>query len=105
MQKFGRIAVFIVMVLLSCGLLLLLQIVDSVTALFTTDYGRLMLFKLMLVSGMLLLGAWHKFKLVKDLARHHNCGTLRRSIMVETLLAVLVLITTSIFTTVVGPEG
>jgi copper resistance protein D len=105
MQHFGRIAVFIVIVLLSCGLLLLLQLVDSVTALFTTDYGRLMLFKLMLVSGMLLLAAWHKFKLVNELAQHHSSRTLRRSIMIEALLAMLVLGTTSIFTTVVGPAG
>jgi len=105
MQRFGRIAVFIVIVLLSCGLLLLLQLVDSVTALFTTDYGRLMLFKLMLVSGMLLLAAWHKFKLVNELAQHHSSRTLRRSIIIEALLATLVLGTTSIFTTVVGPAG
>jgi copper resistance protein D len=105
MRHFGRVAVLIVIVLLCCGLLLLLQLIDSVTALFTTDYGQLMLFKLMLVSGMLLLAVWHKFKLVKELARHHNNRTLRRSIMIEALLAVLVLITTSIFTTAVGPAG
>ncbi|MDX1537251.1 CopD family protein [Arsukibacterium sp.] len=105
MERFGRVAVVIVIVLLSCGLLLLLQLIGSLNALFTTDYGRFMLFKLMLVSCMLLLAAWHKFKLVKDLARHHNSDTLRRSIMVETLLAVLVLTTTTVFTTVVGPTG
>jgi copper resistance protein D len=105
MRQFGRVAVYIVIVLLCCGLLLLLQLIDSVTVLFTTDYGQLMLFKLMLVSGMLLLAAWHKFKLVNELARHHSSRTLRRSIMIETLLAVLVLGATSIFTTVVGPAG
>lgn len=102
MQQFGRVAVIVVLVLISCGVLILLQLLDSPAALFVTDYGRLMLFKLMLVAAMLLLAAWHKFNLVKALAKHQNSRLLARSIFIEMLLALLVLVTCSSFTTVVG---
>lgn len=102
MQQFGRAAVMVVLVLISCGVLILLQLLDSPTALFVTDYGRLMLFKLMLVAAMLLLAAWHKFNLVKALAQQQNSRLLARSIFIEMLLALLVLATSSSFTTVVG---
>ena len=102
MQQFGRVAVIVVLVLISCGVLILLQLLDSPAALFVTDYGRLMLFKLMLVAAMLLLAAWHKFSLVKALAQHQNSRLLARSIFIEMLLALLVLATSSSFTTVVG---
>ena len=102
MQQFGRVAVIVVLVLISCGVLILLQLLDSPAALFVTDYGRLMLLKLMLVAAMLLLAAWHKFNLVKALAKHQNSRLLARSIFIEMLLALLVLVTCSSFTTVVG---
>ena len=102
MQQFGRAAVMVLLVLISCGVLILLQLLDSPTALFVTDYGRLMLFKLMLVAAMLLLAAWHKFSLVKALAQQQNSRLLARSIFIEMLLALLVLATSSSFTTVVG---
>lgn len=102
MQQFGRVAVIVVLVLISCGVLILLQLLDSPAALFVTDYGRLMLLKLMLVSAMLLLAAWHKFNLVKALAQQQNSRLLARSIFIEMLLALLVLATSSSFTTVVG---
>lgn len=102
MQQFGRVAVIVVLVLISCGVLILLQLLDSPAALFVTDYGRLMLLKLMLVAAMLLLAAWHKFNLVKALAQQQNSRLLARSIFIEMLLALLVLATSSSFTTVVG---
>ena len=102
MQQFGQVALYLLLVLISCGVLILLQLLDSPSALFVTDYGRLMLFKLMLVAAMLLLAAWHKFSLVKALAQHQNSRLLARSIFIDMLLALLVLATSSSFTTVVG---
>ena len=102
MQQFGQVALYLLVLLISCGVLILLQLLDSPSALFVTDYGRLMLFKLMLVAAMLLLAAWHKFSLVKALAQHQNSRLLARSIFIEMLLALLVLATSSSFTTVVG---
>ncbi|GAB60549.1 CopD family protein [Rheinheimera nanhaiensis] len=102
MQQFGQVALYLLVLLISCGVLILLQLLDSPSALFVSDYGRLMLFKLMLVAAMLLLAAWHKFNLVKALAQHQNSRLLARSIFIEMLLALLVLVTCSSFTTVVG---
>ncbi len=102
MGQFGQVALYLLVLLISCGVLILLQLLDSPSALFVTDYGRLMLFKLMLVAAMLLLAAWHKFSLVKALAQHQNSRLLARSIFIEMLLALLVLVTSSSFTTVVG---
>ena len=102
MQQFGQVAFYLLVLLISCGVLILLQLLDPLSQLFVTDYGRLLLFKLMLVAAMLLLAAWHKFKLVNALAQHQNSRLLARSIFIEMLLALLVLATSSSFTTVVG---
>ncbi len=52
---------------------------------------------------MLLLGAWHKLFLVPQITQQHHISILKRSITVEILIALFVLITTSVFTTLVGP--
>ena len=98
MHLFGQLAIIIVFVLLISGLTLLLQFIDSIYVLFTSNYGQLILLKLLLVTAMLLLGAWHKLFLVP-----HHIKSLKQSIGVEMSIALLVLITTSVFTTLVGP--
>lgn len=105
MENFGKVAVFFVSILIACGVLLLLQLVEPISNLFTTNYGQLLMLKLIFVSGMLLLAAWHKLKLVAELAQHKNAQPLRLSILIETLLVVSVLVTTSVFTTLVGPQS
>ena len=105
MENFGKVAVFFVSILIACGVLLLLQLVEPISNLFTTNYGQLLMLKLIFVSGMLLLAAWHKLKLVAELAQHKNAQSLRLSILIETLLVVSVLVTTSVFTTLVGPQS
>jgi len=105
MENFGKVAVFFVTILIACGVLLLLQLVEPISNLFTTNYGQLLMLKLIFVSGMLLLAAWHKLKLVAELAQHKNAQPLRLSIFIETLLVVSVLVTTSVFTTLVGPQN
>ncbi len=77
MGQFGQVALYLLVLLISCGVLILLQLLDSPSALFVTDYGRLMLFKLMLVAAMLLLAAWHKFSLVKALLQQGAAGKLQ----------------------------
>lgn len=103
MECFGQLAIVIVSVLLISGIFLLLQSLNSLSEIFTTNYGQLILLKLFLVSAMLLLGAWHKLFLVPKLRQQHHLDTLKRSISVEILIAFFVLITTSVFTTLIGP--
>ena len=82
---------------------MLFQYLISISALFNSDYGQLVLLKLLLVSAILSMGAWHKFCLVPHLTKE-NINTLKRSISVEMAVAVLVLLTTSVLTTLVGPS-
>jgi putative copper resistance protein D len=103
MNQFGQLAIIIVLVMLSSGVFLLFQYLVSLSALFYSEYGQLLLLKLLLVSAILSMGAWHKFSLVPNITQE-NISTLRRSISVEMAVAVLVLLTTSFFTTLVGPS-
>ena len=103
MHQFGQVAMFIVTSLIVCGAILIFMLVDSIGELFTSRYGQLLLLKLTLVASMLLLGAWHKFSLVPELIRNQNPSPLKKSIAIEGLIGIGVLITTSIFTTLVGP--
>ncbi|MBH0091327.1 copper resistance D family protein [Pseudoalteromonas sp. SCQQ13] len=103
MERFGQLAIIIIAVLLISGITLLWQYLNSFSVLFTSNYGQLIMLKLLLVSAMLLLGAWHKLRLVPQITQQHHVVTLKRSISVEMLIAVCVLLTTSVFTTLVGP--
>ncbi len=103
MHQFGQLAIVIVLVMLSSGVFLLFQYLVSLSALFNSDYGQLLLLKLLLVSAILSMGAWHKFCLVPHLTKE-NINTLKRSISLEMAVAVLVLLTTSVLTTLVGPS-
>ena len=104
MEDFSQAAIVIVSVLIISGITLLLKYLNSFSELFTSNYGQLILLKLLFVSAMLLLGAWHKLFLVPQITQQQNVDTLKRSISVEMFIAFFVLITTSIFTTLVGPS-
>ncbi|MDO6719173.1 CopD family protein [Psychrosphaera sp. 1_MG-2023] len=104
MRQFGQLAIVIIVLLLLSGIILITQYIGSITLLFTSSYGQLLLLKLFLVSSMLMLGAWHKLRLVPQLSEQSHIVTLKRSIGVELSLAILVLVTTSIFTTFTGPN-
>ena len=103
MHQFGQLAIMIIVLLLASGITLILQYLDTVADLFTSSYGQLILLKLLLVSAMLMLGAWHKLSLVPQITEEHHVLTLKRSISIEMFIALTVLIITSIFTTLVGP--
>ena len=103
-EYFGQAAIVIVFVLIISGITLLVRYFNTFDELFTSNYGQLILVKLFFVSAMLLLGAWHKLFLVPDITQQQNVDTLKKSISVEMLIALFVLIITSIFTTLVGPS-
>lgn len=103
MHRFGRLAVVLVFVILISGLFLLLEQLNSFEALFGSSYGQLILGKLLFVCVMLLMGAWHKFYWVPNLSQQPHLDRLKLSISIEGLIAFLVLITTSLLTTLVGP--
>ena len=76
MHQFGQLAIIVVLLMLASGIFLLFQHLASFSELFTTNYGQL---------------------------TQENIATLKRSISVEMLVAILVILTTSVLTTLVGP--
>jgi len=104
MTRFGHYATWLVALLIVTGSGMLIQLVPSIDELFNTNYGQLFIAKTALVLSMLGLAVWHKLYLVPRLLQHKNGHIkLKRSIMAETVVGLLVLITTSVVTTAVGP--
>jgi copper resistance protein D len=68
-RRFSALSLMVVGLLVATGLLNTYFIVGSLGALFVTDYGRLLLFKIALFVLMLCLGAWNLFVLKPRLSR------------------------------------
>jgi copper resistance protein D len=68
-RRFSNLSLVVVGLLVATGLLNTYFIVGSPGALFTTGYGRLLLFKITLFVLMLGLGAWNLFVLKPRLSR------------------------------------
>lgn len=102
MERFGRIAVYIVGFLIVTGAYLAINILESPNELLQTPYGTSLLLKLIGVAALLLLAASNKFFIVPKLDQNISVGHLKSSISVEMVVAVVVVAITSYFTTVVG---
>jgi len=104
MERYGKVAVVIVMVVLVSGSIIIFQLLNSVSEMVNTSYGRGLLIKLLGVCLLLLLAARHKFILVPNLISEAEILRLQKSIGVEIAIAVCVLAATSFSTTAVGPS-
>jgi putative copper resistance protein D len=102
MEKFGRMAIYLVALLLAAGIYLLTQLLSSIDQLFSTLYGQAMLIKLLAVAALLTLGALNKFSLVPRLDSDTGRQSLARSIRFEMVLALGILGMTAHLTTNVG---
>ncbi|MGB1011303.1 MAG: copper resistance D family protein [Thiolinea sp.] len=105
MYRFGRIAMGLVAVLLVCGVVLAYQLLGSVSELISTPYGLLLLAKMGLVAVMLSFAVWHKWRLVPQLTDQAAVLRLQRSILLEGLTGLSILLVTILLTTVVGPDA
>lgn len=103
MKKFGTNAIVIVAVLIVAGVLMLLELFHSWEEVFSTAYGAALLVKLLLVVGIFGIAAINKFRLTPVMISEGNAGALRRSIGIEFVVAIGILIVTSYFSTLVGP--
>lgn len=99
--EFGRLALVLVAMLVIAGLCYAALLLGSFTALFDTAYGQVLLVKIGLVSGMLVLAAVNRFRLVPALHEDVTMAAprLRRSIEMEMGLAGLILLASSLLTT------
>ena len=105
LHRFGNIAAFGVPVLIGAGIGLAWLLAGSATALIGTAYGAVLLAKIAIVSALVGVAAINKLRLVPAL-RAEEPGAitaLRRSIMIELLAVVVILIATATITTVTIP--
>lgn len=103
MRRFGELVMGLVILLLICGGILVYQLLGSFGALIGTSYGQMMLLKVLLVGLLLGFAAWHKWQRVPQLIQPLGIERLRRSILLEGLVGLGVLVMTVLLTTAVGP--
>ncbi|MES3006842.1 MAG: CopD family protein [Pseudomonadota bacterium] len=105
MHTFGKVANWIVLLLLSCGLLLSWLLLEGVSDLVTTDYGRGLGVKILLVVALLLMAARNKLRLTPAIFQPGVATKLALAIRIEILIALLILLTTAIITVIIGTEA
>lgn len=109
MQRFGQQAGFMVSLLFLAGGILAFKLVGSVSALLASSYGQVLLLKLTIVTTILGLAAYHKYRLVPSLLSENKEGELAKSMLsksiaIEMGIALLILLITACLTSLVGPE-
>lgn len=102
MEQFGRLAAWLLPILVLCGIGLLYALLDGWGQLLRGSYGLLLTTKLLLVGVLLLLAAQNKWQLVPRLPA--LTGKLSRSIRTEMLLGAVILLVTALVTTLTGPQ-
>ena len=90
-----------VSLLLSAGLGYAYLLIGDVSLLFTTQYGNVLLVKVVLVVSLLSLAALNKFKLVPSLESKQTNAVMRfhRSVQFEIAIALIILAVSSLLTT------
>lgn len=107
LTRFGRIAAVGVGLLILAGITLAWWLLGGVTPLLTTGYGQFLLGKILLVGLLLALAATNKWHLVPAFEHGdpHASRRLQRSIVLEALLVLAILLLTAILTTVSAPAS
>ncbi|QHS13485.1 copper resistance D family protein [Shewanella sp. Arc9-LZ] len=106
MDTFGRLGIVIVILVLLSGMGMVWMLFDSPTELISSNYGIAVTIKLCLVAIILFIAAWHKLVLVPKLTIANPSlakQKLQKSIGLEALIAVLILATTAVLSSVLGP--
>jgi putative copper resistance protein D len=105
LHRFGKIASATVTVLVIVGMTFAWLMVGSITALFTTAYGWVLLTKLAFVTGLMGLAAHNKWRLVPALEMGEASAAthLKRSILIEIIAIFMILIATATLTSVTTP--
>ena len=104
MHLFGRIAAFIVAILIACGTSIALLLIRDFNTLINMPYGLGFIIKILLVMGILLLAAFNKWYFTPRLQEPKFAKKLGHAILFEMSLGLSILLTTAYITTVVGIE-
>ncbi len=104
---FGQVASVTVGLLVVAAVGLSWLLLGGVAPLLETDYGQTLLLKILLVLLLLALAALNKWRLVPAFERGEPGADrrLRRSILGEGLLVLLILFVTALMTTTTSPNG
>lgn len=105
LHQFGNIASFTVALLIAVGLIFAWLMTGSLLNLLSTAYGWTLLAKLGVVSGLMALAALNKWRFVPALASGVPAAVphLRRSIQVEAVAVLLILLATATLTSITTP--
>jgi copper transport protein len=105
-QRFSRLALGAVAVLVAAGLIIAVLQVGSIRGLIKTTYGLILLAKLALVAGLVALAAINKLRLTPSLARGEPGAAvvLRRTIAAEIGLGLAILVATAALGTTPPPR-
>jgi putative copper resistance protein D len=105
LHRFGKIASVTVALLVVVGGVFAWLMTGSVAALFTTAYGWTLFAKLGVVTGLMALAALNKWRFVPALASGLPSAAphLRRSIQIEAVAVLLILILTATLTSITTP--
>jgi putative copper resistance protein D len=103
--RFGKVALGVVVLLLSAGLSLLWTLIGDAAQFWSSDYGRMMAIKLLSVAALLAVAAVNKLYLTPRLLRGDPRAftQFRRSVQTEMAVGALILLITAAFTTLAGP--
>lgn len=105
MKRYGNIAIVLVFILVTVGVVMLIQLLSSPSELFFSEYGLAFLSKLFAVALMLTLAAGHKLFWVPRLAHDKNVrGKLRKSINFELIIGLIILSLTALLTSALSPN-
>ena len=104
-SRFGMLALGIVMLLLCAGLSLLWILIDDVGRFWSSDYGKMITLKVLLVACLLGLAAVNKLRLTPRLLHAHAGAVVqfKRTVQAEMVFGALILLVTAALTTVTGP--
>ena len=106
--RFSQMGYIAVATLLGSGLVNSWFLVGAVSSLWTTSYGQMLIAKLVLFGGMLALAVLNRFWLIPLISKHRtDCsggstartGRLRKHVLAEQLLGLMVLLIVSILGT------
>ncbi len=104
-KRFGKIALRVVALLVAAGASLLWMLIGAAGQFWRSDYGAMMIVKLLAVALILGLAAWNKLSLTPKLLKRQPGAvtSFRRSVSAEMFLGALILTVTAALTTLSGP--
>ena len=106
LHRFGNVASLTVALLVVVGLIFAWLMTGSFSNLLSTAYGKTLLAKLGVVSGLMALAALNKWRFVPALASGTPAAVphLRRSIQIEAIAVLLILMATATLTSITTPQ-